>query len=445
MTMSRGAGVSRRRLGTELAEALTTGAFGIVLISTWPVLIYRLGWTAGFWLGWLAAPIAATAAALLVLVWTVPLRDDAVLSLRVRRKKKRALSLVGGSGTTRSISVVMPVYNGKHYLMQSLPPLMALKAGGKIQDVVVVDDGSTDGSAAYARSLGARVMPSGGRRGPGAARNIAAAELHSEILWFVDADVVVHANAAERVRRAFADPSVVAVFGSYDDTPAAPNFGSQYKNLVHHHYHQHAGEDASTFWAGCGAVDRKAFLNAGGFDGDRYRAPAIEDVELGSRLLLRGSIKLDRELLSTHLKHWSVPELVRTDIFKRAVPWSRLMLQRSEVLDDLNVGTFERLRAVMAGLTVLAIAAAALGWLHPLWLIPILFTNLTGNWQIFRLFQRRKGLGFGVAALGFHQVYYLYSSATFALCWIEARVLRRNQMEPASAVAGDPTRTRSAG
>src|SRR5690606_37001461 len=118
------------------------------------------------------------------------------------------------------------------------------------------------------------------------------------------------------------------------------------------------------------------------------------------------------------------PEVVRTDIFQRALPWSRIMLKQEQVLDDLNVGTFERLRAVCAGLTVLMIAAVAVGLLSPWWLIPALLTTLTGNWHLFRLFNRRRGLAFAVAALAFHQVYYLYSSAVFVWCWFEAQAAK---------------------
>src|SRR5437764_1379506 len=133
-----------------------------------------------------------------------------------------------------TISVVMPVYNGRDFIPRSLPPLMEMVRRGELAEVIVVDDSSTDDTAALARSMGARVIPSGGRLGPGGARNQAAPMAAGEILWFVDADVVVHEDAARELRRAFREPSTTAAFGSYDDRPDAANFLSQYKNLVHH-------------------------------------------------------------------------------------------------------------------------------------------------------------------------------------------------------------------
>ena len=122
------------------------------------------------------------------------------------------------------ISVIMPVYNGAEFLPLSLPPLVWMQHRGEILEVIVVDDGSTDDSKRIAEEIGARVMPSGGRKGPGGARNQAAEVARGEILWFVDADVVVHDDAATRLYRGFDDPQIVAVFGSYDSNPPAREF-----------------------------------------------------------------------------------------------------------------------------------------------------------------------------------------------------------------------------
>ncbi len=74
------------------------------------------------------------------------------------------------SSRALSISVIMPVYNGSEFILQSLPPVMAMLQRGEILEVIVIDDGSTDESADIARSLGAIVMSSGTRMGAGAAR-----------------------------------------------------------------------------------------------------------------------------------------------------------------------------------------------------------------------------------------------------------------------------------
>ncbi|MEP7205987.1 MAG: glycosyltransferase [Casimicrobiaceae bacterium] len=324
-----------------------------------------------------------------------------------------------------SISVIMPVWNGADMLDRSLPPLALMHARGEVVEIIVVDDGSTDDSVGRATTHGARVLPSGGRLGPGGARNVAAPLARGNVLWFVDADVVVHDDAARILAGSLHDRDTAAVFGCYDDRPAGSNFLSQYKNLVHHYYHHRAGGAADTFWAGCGAVRKAAFLAAGGFDAARYPFPSIEDIELGYRLRERGHrIRLDPALQGTHLKVWRFANLLHTDVVRRALPWSRLILDRGALPDALNVGTTERCKAALAILLAASIVLAVVR-LVPFWL-PLLpgALAIAASAPLFGLFRRAHSTAFALAALAFHQLYYLYSAAAFAACWVEHKIAR---------------------
>ena len=324
---------------------------------------------------------------------------------------------------TLAVSAITPVFNGAATLARCLAPLLVMRRAGEIAEVIVVDDGSTDGSAAIAAELGARALPSGGRLGPGGARNVAAAAAAGDVLWFVDADVVVHADAARVLAEAFRRTGAAAVFGTYDDAPPAANFLSQYKNLVHHHTHREGGGAAETFWAGCGAIRKAAFVDAGGFDAVRYPAPSIEDIELGARLRERGhAIWLAPELQGTHLKAWHLANLLHTEIFRRALPWSRLIHSRPGRAGTLNVGPAERLRALLA-LALAASVPLALAGALPAVVPPALFgAALLANRKLLALFRRRRGVAFALAGVAFHQLYYVYASAAFAWSWLERRV-----------------------
>jgi GT2 family glycosyltransferase len=334
-------------------------------------------------------------------------------------------STAGIAGPALTITVVMPAYNAVAFLPHSLPPLAELLKSGHVSELLVIDDTSSDATARMAAEMGARVIPSGGRLGPGGARNIAAEQATGEILWFVDSDVVARPDGPEKIRRAFADPGVWAVFGSYDDKPRAQNFGSQYKNLVHHFVHQQGKPEASTFWAGCGAVRRDRFLAVSGFDAKRYTVPSIEDIELGYRIRDNGGrILLDRTLLCTHLKLWTVPELIRVDIFRRALPWGRLMLSRGGLDNDLNVGWVERARAGLSGLIVLSILTSLLGYTPPWTPLALFALAVAINFRLFAAFARHKGLLFALIAIAFHQGYYIYSTGAFLWCWAERKLAR---------------------
>jgi len=318
------------------------------------------------------------------------------------------------------ISVIMPVYNGQDFIVKSLPPLVGMQQRGELLEVIVVDDSSTDDTRKIAEQMGARVISSGGRLGPGAARNKAAGQATGDVIWFVDADVIVHSTAAGYLRDGFSDAGIVAVFGSYDDRPPAQNFLSQYKNLVHHFYHHRGCREATTFWSGCGAVRKDAFLSAEGFDIHRFTRPSIEDIELGYRLRAAGGrILLIPELQATHLKEWRFVNLIHTEVFCRAIPWSRLIFEQPEMASDLNVTLAERLRAMLAGVFFLTIVLSLIGTL-PWWSgVAVFSVAVLANNRLFALFSRKKGLVFATAGLLFHQLYYLYSSLAFVYTWLE--------------------------
>jgi glycosyltransferase involved in cell wall biosynthesis len=318
-----------------------------------------------------------------------------------------------GGAATPTISVIVPVYNGEAVLAQCLLPLVAFRLDGEIAEVIVVDDGSTDSSAWIATEAGARVVPSGGRLGPGGARNRGAEVATGEVLWFVDADVVVHTDAARVLEDALARTGAAAVFGTYDEFPAATNFLSQYKNLSHRHHHVRSERAAETFWAGCGAVRADAFWSVGGFDAERYPEPSIEDVELGVRLRRRGhAIFIEPELQGQHLKAWHFANLLRTDIVQRAYPWTRLMQERP-MRATLNVSMGERLRALLAWALALSVAVAMTGKGSFALAFALLAAAIAANAHLFALFLRTNGIVFALGAILFHQFAYLYASAAF--------------------------------
>lgn len=326
-----------------------------------------------------------------------------------------------------SISVVMPAYNAPHYLRVSLPPLAEMLKSGEIAELIVVDDCSTDDTVEVARSFGARILRTPHNMGPGGARNLAAREAKGEVIWLVDADVVAKPGSAALISKALADPEVAAVFGAYCEAPPAQAFWSQYKNLVHRYYHQRGERDASTFWAGCGALRRDVYLDVGGFDVVRFKKPSVEDIELGYRLRAAGwRIVLDPDLQATHLKNWTMGNVIHTDIFCRAIPWSRMLLERGKIDNDLNVSSAERVRALIAGAFFASFLPPFLvpyGWVAPLVMIAVV---LAANWSLFSFMARIRGAPFALGAIAYHQVYYIYSAAVFVFCALEHRFGRKD-------------------
>lgn len=323
------------------------------------------------------------------------------------------------------ISIIIPVYNGEKFLPGCLDAVAS--SSYKKYELIVVDDCSTDDSARISRERGALVLRTSRQSGPAGARNLGAQKARGEVLFFVDADVVIKPDTLARVATiSIEHPDVAAVFGSYDDEPAEKNFISQYKNLFHSFVHQQARVEAETFWAGCGAIRRDVFLAMRGFDADRYPRPAIEDIELGYRMRTLGyRILLDKQIQGKHLKHWTLKSMLHADIFCRAVPWSMLIFESKGILNDLNLQTRDRISAALLGLSLLILPFSVF---KPQ-LLPLLAVMLAVipilNYKLYRFFLQRKGLAFAMQAFPLHLLYYLYSAITFLLCWFTCSFRRQ--------------------
>ncbi len=314
------------------------------------------------------------------------------------------------------ISVIIPVHNGATVLARCLDGLRTAQPAP--HEIIVVDDFSRDHPEETAQKFNVRIVQLPERAGPARARNEGGKIATGDVFFFVDADVVVHPDAIGQVMTAFNEnPGVAAIFGAYDDTPAETNFLSQYKNLLHHYVHQTGKDEASTFWAGCGAMRRETFAQMGGFDeGWRHK---IEDIELGYRLRRAGHrIRLVKTLQGQHLKRWTARSLLHADFFVRALPWTHLILREGRMINDLNLQTRSR---VCVALSWLLPVALALTWWWAAGLVAVVLLAL--NVDLYRFFLRKRGFWFTLGVIPWHWFYYFYSGLAFGIGWCQHKVL----------------------
>jgi glycosyltransferase involved in cell wall biosynthesis len=316
--------------------------------------------------------------------------------------------------TQPNISVIIPVRDGGLNFRRCLQAITEVAPPST--EIIVVADGDTDDSWRVAEEFGVKVLRIPKPQGPARARNLGAQAAQGAVLFFLDADVVVHPDAFLQIEAAFSnDPRLTALFGSYDDEPGEKNFLSQYKNLFHHYVHQMAQEEASTFWAGCGAIRRKIFLELGGF-AKSYPKPSIEDIELGYRLKQAGyQIRLSKKLQVKHLKRWDIVSLLKSDFFDRALPWTELILRDRNFINDLNLRISSRL-SVMLTYGFLAALVGGCWWSGSFTAAGALaLVLLIINMPVYGFFLRKRGLWFMIRTIPWHWFYYFYSGLAFAI------------------------------
>lgn len=246
------------------------------------------------------------------------------------------------------VSFVVPAYQAARTLAATVASVRA--AAPPSSELVIVDDGSFDDTVEVARTLGDVVVARPCQGGAARARNDGARVARGDLLVFVDADVTVTPEAVAGAIRHLED-GADAVFGAYRALPPAEvaNVATSYKNVLHHYTHLVSAGEVSTFWSGFGAVRREAFDAVEGFDPAVTSGADVEDIHLGYRLRAAGyRIVLDPALQVSHHKRYTVRGIISSDLFHRAVPWTRAMLHERTFNTDLN------LRSSALGSTVLA-------------------------------------------------------------------------------------------
>jgi glycosyltransferase involved in cell wall biosynthesis len=258
--------------------------------------------------------------------------------------------------STPALSVVVPTYQRAELLDRCLRALAASDLPGF--EVVVVDDGSTDGTGEVLRRhadrlpLTALVQPR--NAGPAAARNRGVAAARADLVLFVDDDVVVTPSllsAHVALHAAAADP-LLCVLGRVDwhpdlrVTPFMRWLDGSGLQFAYDTWLREGPVDPpyAAFYTANLSLRRDLLLAAGGFD-ERFPSPAYEDMELAFRLAQRG-LRMDYRpaALAWHARAIDLPTFRRRTAM---VARSAALLRRAAPgfpLDDSGLVARDRRR-----------------------------------------------------------------------------------------------------
>ncbi len=181
---------------------------------------------------------------------------------------------------TMKVSVAIPCYNGAAYLANTLEAVLAQTRPP--DEVLVIDDGSTDQSAQIGAHYPVRLIQHSQNLGLSAGRNSAIEAATGEILAFVDVDATADSTWLETLLAEYTDASVMGVGGAGIES----NIHSTVDRWRQLHASQHHGQkrlERVDFLFGLNmSFRREALLRVGKFD-TRLRTNA-EDMDMGYRL-----------------------------------------------------------------------------------------------------------------------------------------------------------------
>jgi glycosyltransferase involved in cell wall biosynthesis len=187
---------------------------------------------------------------------------------------------------SNSVSIIIPTFNGAARIGNCLDALLAQSLGREVE-ILVVNDGSTDGTAAVVgRYSGVRLITQA-NAGPAAARNRGAIEARGAILLFTDDDCVPMPDWLDAMLAPFADPEVVGAKGIYRTRQR--RLAARFVQIEY--------EDKYRLMAGLSNIDfidtysagfvRERFLEMSGYD-TSFPVACAEDIELSYRMSARG-------------------------------------------------------------------------------------------------------------------------------------------------------------
>jgi len=195
------------------------------------------------------------------------------------------------------VSFIVPAFNEERELGATLKALVA--AGNSLVDsyeIVVADDGSTDGTARIAQAHGARVITAQHRQ-IAATRNSGAGIAKGEIFIFVDADTTVNSDVIGAAVNAIRDGAVGGGAAVTFDKPLT-TYGKLITPLMLRGY-------MLTGWAaGCFMFcTRQAFEAIGGFDEKLFGS---EEIPFSKGLKQQGQFLMLRESVQTSARKFRI-------------------------------------------------------------------------------------------------------------------------------------------
>ncbi len=296
------------------------------------------------------------------------------------------------SRTQPLVSVIIPSYNSSRTLDLCLQSVAAQTYPHL--EVIVVDDGSTDGSDQIALAHGATLVRTEKNSGQSVARNLGADHARGEILFFLDSDVALDTRGVEIAVRTLQDnPRIGAICGAYDPEPLLPTtLAAQYRTVEQYVWFNEVEGPIQGLYSALFGIRADVFREIGPFD------PALrhtEDQDYGFRLLQRYEMWVTTEIHGRH----DHDATLRT-IFRKVFQRTRLGMQLWLRYRSLPGGAASGARA-WSSATVLAMALTLpLPWLlGPLAaLIPVAFAvlTLTLDFAMFRHAFASRGVGFGI-------------------------------------------------
>jgi len=298
------------------------------------------------------------------------------------------------------ISIIIPAHNSSRTIKlcldaaknQTIPP----------HEIIVVDDASSDNTLELIKGHNTILLRNSLNKGPAYARNEGARKATGDMLFFIDSDTVIPADAIAKIIGQFNDkPEISCVCGIYSKKPLIDKgFISCYRALQSHFWKKTGCGFTTRFTVSCGAIKKAHFDDIGGFN-EKYKKADIEDYEAGHKLIDKGyKIYQTDEIQIMHDDIHLFTDLIST-LFRRSFLYPALLLKRKK----MDTGYLNKRRMLACSTALLSLIFLSIAFINSaffwFWLLFVILTMLLDA-GLYGIFKKEKGAMFALKCIPLH-------------------------------------------
>lgn len=304
------------------------------------------------------------------------------------------------------VSVIIPVRNGGKTIGDCLEA--ALGSQHPSFEIVVVDDCSDDDSVRVIEQFPCRLVRLSTHSGAARARNIGAQHGRGKILFFTDADCLLHRDSLTRATRALAaSHSELVVGGTYTRKPADDGFFNRFQSIFINYSETKHAPHPDYVATHAMAIAADTFRTSGGFS--ESLGPILEDVEFSHRLRQAGvELIIIPDLQVRHIFDFSLLGSLRNAL-RKSMYWTVYSIGNQDLLTDSGTASLELKSNVIAfclSWLLLFSIFANCGWGCSVALGGVLTVNVVINRNLLLAFWEADDILFSLGAAAYYLLIY---------------------------------------
>ena len=251
------------------------------------------------------------------------------------------------------ISVIIPSYNSEKTIQKTILSVKNQQGLEKYPEIIVVDDGSKDGTLKLLNKIDGITVITQKNSGPATARNNGAKIANGDILAFTDSDTVPRKDWLKNLTAPFESKDIVATTGTYSIENKKSKLAQLIQSEIEYKHSKY--KDFIAFGGTYNLAIRKdLFEQIGGFNED-YKKASGEDVDICYKILNKGyKIRFVKEAVVGHFHPENLYKYLKTQLNHGFWRVKLYFDHPNKVTGDDYTGFREIIETLLAGFSIIS-------------------------------------------------------------------------------------------